>query len=84
MYWVKFNLSLTSQVTGLEEGELYVFKVRAVNAEGIGKSSQPSEPVCAKALPGNDCCDCTQLVVDCQTSVTSSDINLTLSKRPHF
>lgn len=40
------------QVTGLEEGETYVFKVRAVNASGIGKPSQLSEPVCAKALPG--------------------------------
>ncbi|XP_069023176.1 M-protein, striated muscle isoform X3 [Embiotoca jacksoni] len=40
------------QVTGLEEGETYVFKVRAVNANGVGKASQLSEPVCAKALPG--------------------------------
>ncbi|KAI3353519.1 hypothetical protein L3Q82_020041, partial [Scortum barcoo] len=40
------------QVTGLKEGETYVFKVRAVNAQGVGKSSQLSEPVCAKALPG--------------------------------
>ncbi|KAM6972736.1 myomesin-2 isoform 2-T2 [Aplochiton taeniatus] len=40
------------QVSGLEEGESYVFKVRAVNAEGLGKSSPASEPVCAKALPG--------------------------------
>ncbi|XP_038567700.1 M-protein, striated muscle isoform X3 [Micropterus salmoides] len=40
------------QVTGLEEGETYVFRVRAVNASGVGKPSQLSEPVCAKALPG--------------------------------
>uniref|UniRef100_UPI003AADEF31 M-protein, striated muscle n=1 Tax=Centroberyx gerrardi TaxID=166262 RepID=UPI003AADEF31 len=40
------------QVSGLEEGESYVFKVRAVNASGVGKASQLSEPVCAKALPG--------------------------------
>ncbi|XP_042372552.1 myomesin-2-like, partial [Plectropomus leopardus] len=40
------------QVSGLEEGESYVFKVRAVNASGVGKASQVSEPVCAKALPG--------------------------------
>ncbi|KAM3864976.1 LOW QUALITY PROTEIN: myomesin-2 [Diretmus argenteus] len=39
-------------VSGLVEGESYVFKVRAVNASGLGKASQPSEPVCAKALPG--------------------------------
>ncbi|XP_037545823.1 myomesin-2-like [Nematolebias whitei] len=40
------------QVTGLEEGKSYVFRVCAVNANGVGKSSQLSEPVCAKALPG--------------------------------
>lgn len=40
------------QVTGLEEGESYVFRVRAVNAHGVGKASQLSEPVVAKALPG--------------------------------
>ncbi|KAG7467840.1 M-protein, striated muscle-like isoform X2 [Solea senegalensis] len=40
------------QVTGLEEGETYVFRVRAVNANGVGKASQLSEPVCARALPG--------------------------------
>lgn len=39
---------------GLEEGETYVFRVRSVNANGIGKPSQLSDPVCAKALPGND------------------------------
>ncbi|XP_051802145.1 M-protein, striated muscle isoform X3 [Acanthochromis polyacanthus] len=40
------------QVTGLEESETYVFRVRSVNANGVGKPSQLSEPVCAKALPG--------------------------------
>lgn len=40
------------QVTGLEEGETYVFRVRSVNAKGIGKPSQLSEPVCARAPPG--------------------------------
>uniref|UniRef100_A0A4W6ETJ6 Myomesin 2a n=1 Tax=Lates calcarifer TaxID=8187 RepID=A0A4W6ETJ6_LATCA len=40
------------QVTGLEEGATYVFRVRAINANGVGKPSQRSEPVCAKALPG--------------------------------
>uniref|UniRef100_A0A3B4UK10 Myomesin 2a n=1 Tax=Seriola dumerili TaxID=41447 RepID=A0A3B4UK10_SERDU len=39
------------QVSGLEEGQSYVFRVRAVNANGVGKASQLSEPVCAKALP---------------------------------
>ncbi|XP_036070135.1 M-protein, striated muscle [Oryzias melastigma] len=41
------------QVSGLQEGESYVFRVRAVNASGVGKASQLSEPVCAKALPGS-------------------------------
>ncbi|KAM7419835.1 hypothetical protein PAMA_016776 [Pampus argenteus] len=40
------------QVKNLEEGESYVFKVRAVNGNGVGKPSQLSQPVCAKALPG--------------------------------
>uniref|UniRef100_A0A8D3EE12 Myomesin 2a n=1 Tax=Scophthalmus maximus TaxID=52904 RepID=A0A8D3EE12_SCOMX len=40
------------QVSGLEEGATYVFRVRAVNANGVGKPSQLSEPVCARALPG--------------------------------
>uniref|UniRef100_A0A3B4AUC1 Uncharacterized protein n=1 Tax=Periophthalmus magnuspinnatus TaxID=409849 RepID=A0A3B4AUC1_9GOBI len=40
------------QVSGLEEGQSYVFKVRAVNNSGVGKASLVSEPVCAKALPG--------------------------------
>ncbi|XP_062282336.1 M-protein, striated muscle [Scomber scombrus] len=39
-------------VKSLEEGQSYVFKVRAVNGNGVGKASQLSEPVCAKALPG--------------------------------
>uniref|UniRef100_A0A3Q3WZA1 Uncharacterized protein n=1 Tax=Mola mola TaxID=94237 RepID=A0A3Q3WZA1_MOLML len=39
------------RVTGLEEGESYVFRVCAINAVGVGKPSQLSEPVCAKALP---------------------------------
>ncbi|TNM85698.1 hypothetical protein fugu_007969 [Takifugu bimaculatus] len=40
------------QVTGLEEGQSYVFRVRAVNSVGVGKPSEVSDPVCAKALPG--------------------------------
>ncbi|XP_056136013.1 myomesin-2 [Lampris incognitus] len=58
-------------VTGLEEGESYVFKVRAVNAEGIGKASQASEPVCAEALPG------TKEIV-CGVDEDSGDIFLSL------
>lgn len=41
-------------MTGLEAGAEYTFKVKAVNAEGVGKASQTSEPVVAKALPGNN------------------------------
>uniref|UniRef100_A0A1A8RXF0 Myomesin 2 n=1 Tax=Nothobranchius rachovii TaxID=451742 RepID=A0A1A8RXF0_9TELE len=40
------------QVTELQEGTSYVFRVRAVNANGTGKPSQLSEPVCARAVPG--------------------------------
>ncbi|XP_074483271.1 myomesin-2 [Sebastes fasciatus] len=42
------------QVSGLQEGETYVFRVRSVNAVGVGKPSQLSEPVCARALPGTE------------------------------
>uniref|UniRef100_A0A3P8ZWF2 Myomesin 2a n=1 Tax=Esox lucius TaxID=8010 RepID=A0A3P8ZWF2_ESOLU len=35
-----------------QEGAVYTFKVKAVNAEGVGKASEPSEPVVARALPG--------------------------------
>ncbi|KAJ8416082.1 hypothetical protein AAFF_G00381040 [Aldrovandia affinis] len=40
------------KVSNLEKGETYVFRVRAVNAEGVGMASDDSEPVCVKALPG--------------------------------
>ncbi|XP_056590500.1 myomesin-2 isoform X2 [Triplophysa dalaica] len=40
------------RVTELEAGQSYVFKLRAVNAKGVGKVSDLSDPVCAKALPG--------------------------------
>uniref|UniRef100_A0A8C7DYZ6 Myomesin 2a n=1 Tax=Oncorhynchus kisutch TaxID=8019 RepID=A0A8C7DYZ6_ONCKI len=46
------------QVTGLEAGAEYTFKVKAVNAEGVGKASQASEPVVAKALPGTQEIQC--------------------------
>uniref|UniRef100_A0A8C1WBZ0 Myomesin 2a n=1 Tax=Cyprinus carpio TaxID=7962 RepID=A0A8C1WBZ0_CYPCA len=39
-------------VAGLETGASYVFRVRAMNAKGVGKASDVSDPVCAKALPG--------------------------------
>uniref|UniRef100_A0A671PJV7 Myomesin-2-like n=1 Tax=Sinocyclocheilus anshuiensis TaxID=1608454 RepID=A0A671PJV7_9TELE len=40
------------KVAGLETGASYVFRVRAVNAKGVGKASDVSDPVCAKAQPG--------------------------------
>lgn len=40
------------QVKGLETGTAYVFKVRAVNEQGVGKASDISDSVVAKALPG--------------------------------
>lgn len=46
------------KVSGLEEGETYVFRVRAANDHGVGKPSQLSEPVCARALPGNSQSEC--------------------------
>lgn len=40
------------KVKGLEAGAAYVFKVRAVNGHGVGKASDVSDSVVAKALPG--------------------------------
>ncbi|XP_019720086.1 myomesin-2 [Hippocampus comes] len=40
------------QVSGLEEGEWYVFRVRAVNTHGIGRPSLVTEAVCARPPPG--------------------------------
>ena len=39
-------------MTELEEGESYVFRVKAQNAGGVGTSSMASDPVCAKTLEG--------------------------------
>ncbi|KAA0707827.1 Myomesin-2 165 kDa connectin-associated protein 165 kDa titin-associated protein M-protein [Triplophysa tibetana] len=49
-FWEVRDTSLL--VTELEAGQSYVFKLRAVNAKGVGKVSDLSDPVCAKALPG--------------------------------
>lgn len=40
------------QVCDLHEGKSYVFRVRAVNASGVGKPSDASEPVLLEARPG--------------------------------
>ncbi|NWQ78706.1 MPSF protein, partial [Columbina picui] len=54
--WITANEKPTSKryfkVTDLHEGHTYVFKVRAVNDAGIGKSSEISEPVLVEARPG--------------------------------
>uniref|UniRef100_A0A8C6JSS6 Uncharacterized protein n=1 Tax=Melopsittacus undulatus TaxID=13146 RepID=A0A8C6JSS6_MELUD len=54
--WITANEKPTPtryfKVTNLQEGHSYVFKVRAVNDSGIGKSSEISEPVLVEARPG--------------------------------
>ncbi|XP_014724951.1 PREDICTED: myomesin-2 [Sturnus vulgaris] len=54
--WITANEKPTPKryfkVTDLHEGHTYVFKVRAVNDAGIGKSSEISEPVLVEERPG--------------------------------
>ncbi|XP_045566625.1 myomesin-1 isoform X10 [Salmo salar] len=47
------------KIKSLKEGETYVFRVRAQNKAGVGKASEPTEPVLAKTKPGT-----TEIVVD--------------------
>jgi len=46
-------LFILFKVTDLHQGHTYVFRVRAVNDSGVGKSSEISEPVLVEARPGN-------------------------------
>lgn len=47
-----FRFTSALQVCGLQQGHTYVFRVRAVNASGVGKPSDASEPVLLEARPG--------------------------------
>ena len=40
------------KVCDLHQGTTYVFRVRAVNASGVGRPSDTSEPVLVEARPG--------------------------------
>ncbi|XP_064409654.1 M-protein, striated muscle isoform X2 [Latimeria chalumnae] len=54
--WKSVNENKTQnkffKIQGLNEGVSYVFRVRAVNRAGVGKLSDPSEPVVAETRPG--------------------------------
>ncbi|XP_006866786.1 PREDICTED: myomesin-2-like [Chrysochloris asiatica] len=54
--WMTVNQTATSnrylKVCDLHQGKTYVFRVRAVNASGVGKPSDTSEPVLVEAKPG--------------------------------
>lgn len=50
---VTFLASL--KVCDLHQGKTYVFRVRAVNASGVGRPSDTSEPVLVEARPGETC-----------------------------
>lgn len=60
-----FPLSL--KVCDLHQGKTYVFRVRAVNANGVGKPSDTSEPVLVEARPGETC------LFGCSTGKTSRE-----------
>lgn len=45
-------LPLCFKVCDLHQGKTYVFRVRAVNASGVGLPSDASEPVLVEARPG--------------------------------
>lgn len=45
-------LFVVLQIQNLKEGEKYVFRVRAQNKAGVGKTSDVTEPVPALTKPG--------------------------------
>ncbi|KAF3686335.1 Myomesin-2 165 kDa connectin-associated protein [Channa argus] len=71
--WTTANKTAVShsflKVTGLEVGNTYLFRVRAVNAAGVGMASLPSDPVTAKAVEGSQ-------EVSCVVDKKSGDIVL--------
>lgn len=71
--WTTANETAAShrflKVTGLEENNSYVFRVRAVNAAGVGMASMASDPVTAKAVEGSQ-------EVSCVVDEKSGDIVL--------
>ncbi|XDV17709.1 hypothetical protein PO909_023531 [Leuciscus waleckii] len=48
----KANDKIFMKIKDLKEGESYVFRVRAQNKAGVGKASEPTEPVEAVTKPG--------------------------------
>ncbi|XP_072264523.1 myomesin-2 isoform X2 [Pyxicephalus adspersus] len=54
--WTRVNQTATAtrylKVKELEEGKTYVFQIRAVNASGVGRPSDISEPILVHARPG--------------------------------
>ncbi|XP_021525860.2 myomesin-2 isoform X2 [Aotus nancymaae] len=54
--WITVNQTATAnrylKVCDLQQGKTYVFRVRAVNANGVGRPSDMSEPVLVEARPG--------------------------------
>ncbi|XP_044057528.1 myomesin-2 isoform X1 [Siniperca chuatsi] len=71
--WTTANETAVShrflKVTGLEVGTSYVFRVRGVNAAGVGMASMSSDPVTAKAVAGSQ-------EVSCVVDEKSGDIVL--------
>ena len=46
-------LMCSLQVSGLQAGQTYRFRVSAVNEGGVGRASLPSEPVTVWTQPGH-------------------------------